>query len=99
MRTVLDRMLRRVTTHPVDATIGDARVFFGDDHKHLMLLVEDGFLRGALLRSDLENALPDEGSALDVARLEGRTVAPGADAEEVRADLVDSGLRRVAVVD
>ena len=99
MTTVLDRMLNLATTHPVDATIGDARAFFGDVHKHLMLLVEDGFLRGTVTRDDLETTLPDTRPALDVARLEGRTVPPDADAEVVRRELGSSGMRRIAVVD
>ena len=99
MTAVRDRMLTRCTTHPAGATIGDAREFFADDHKHLMLLVSDGRLLGTVLRSDLTTAGADERPALDVAVLHGRTVAPDDDVDRVRADLLTHEMRRIAVVD
>ncbi len=99
MTAVLDRMLTRPTTHPADATVGDARAFFGDSHKHLMLLVSDGFLRGTLVRGDVPDEAADTGAALDLAVLRGRTVAPDADVDVVRETLVTHEMRRIAVVD
>jgi len=99
MAEVLDGMMTRPTTHPVDATIGDARAFFADSHKHLMLLVDDGRLRGTLVRRDLPTSAADDLPALSVAVLRGRTVAPDADLERVRGDLVQRERRRLAVVD
>jgi|SRR5690242_2471390 CBS domain-containing protein len=101
MTAVRDRMLTRCTTHPAGATIGDARDFFADDHKHLMLLVRDGRLCGTVLRSDLppEGGPADDRPALDLAVLEGRTVAPDDDVDHVRATLLSHEMRRIAVVD
>jgi CBS domain-containing protein len=99
MTTVGDRMLTRPTTHPADATVGEARAFFGDSHKHLMLLVRDGLLCGTLVRSDIPDGVPDDRAALDVAVLAGRTVAADADVDAVRSTLVTHEMRRIAVVD
>jgi CBS domain-containing protein len=99
MTAVIDRMLTRPTTHPADATLGDARAFFADDHKHLMLLVSGGRLRGTLVRSDLPTDAADDVPALSLSVLEGRTVAPDDDVDRVRADLVTHEMRRIAVVD
>src|SRR5436190_23036766 len=103
MTAVRDRMLTRCTTHPASATISDARAFFDDDHKHLMLLVDGGRLRGTLVRSDLPpvsgEPSSDGRSALDVAVLRGRTVAPDDDVDHVRATLLTHEMRRIAVVD
>jgi CBS-domain-containing membrane protein len=98
MTAVRDRMLTRCTTHPAGATIGDAREFFSDDHKHLMLLVADGRLLGTVVRSDLTGAGPDDRPALEVAVLRGRTVAPDDDVDRVRTDLLTQDMRRIAVV-
>ena len=102
MTAVRDRMLTRCTTHPAGATIGDARAFFADDHKHLMLLVSDGRLLGTVVRSDLTTAGAagtDDRPALQVAVLHGRTVGPDDDVDQVRSDLLTQDMRRIAVVD
>jgi CBS-domain-containing membrane protein len=98
MTAVRDRMLTRCTTHPAGATIGDARDFFADDHKHLMLLVSDGRLLGTVVRSDLATAGADDRPALEVAVLRGRTVAPDDDVDRVRSALLTQDMRRIAVV-
>src|SRR6476661_1886187 len=99
MTAVRDRMLTRCTTHPAGATIGDARDFFADDHKHLMLLVSDGRLLGTVVRGDLTSAGADDLPALEVAVLQGRTVAPDDDVDQVRSNLLTQDMRRIAVVD
>ena len=43
-----------------DDTTENAREFFADDHKHLMLLVSEGRLLGTVLRSDLATAGADD---------------------------------------
>jgi len=99
MAAVVDGMLTAPTTHPVGATLGDARAFFADSHKHLMLLVEDGVLRGTLVRDDIPGDAPDEAAALGYAVLRGRTVMPAADLSVARGHLVEGSRRRLAVVD
>ena len=99
MAVVHDRMLTRPTTHPADASLGDARAFFADPKKHLMLLVSDGVLLGTVARTDLRPDLADATPALSVALLEGRTVRADADVEAWHRSLVDRGMRRLAVVD
>jgi CBS domain-containing protein len=99
MTAVRDRMLTRCTTHPASATVGDAREFFADDHKHLMLLVSGGRLLGTVVRGDLATAGTDDRPALEVAVLRGRTVTPDDDVDRVRSDLLTKDMRRIAVVD
>jgi len=99
MTAVRDRMLTRCTTHPASATVGDAREFFADDHKHLMLLVSGGRLLGTVVRGDLAAAGTDDRPALEVAVLRGRTVTPDDDVDRVRSDLLTKDMRRIAVVD
>lgn len=99
--TVGDVMVRRPTVHPADTTVSAARAAFATSAKfHLLLLVRDGRLVGAIDRDDV--AAPDaedHGAALALASLDGRTVAPSVPAGKLRADMVASGIRRLAVVD
>ncbi|MFD9827605.1 CBS domain-containing protein [Tsukamurella tyrosinosolvens] len=99
--TVDDVMLRRPTVHPADITVRAARAAFAASPKlRLLLLVRDGRLIGTLDRDDVSAPdAEDHGSALALASLDGRTVAPDVPAGKVRTDMVASGIRRLAVVD
>lgn len=95
--TVADVMLRRPTIHPPDTTVSAAREAFAASPKlHLLLLVHDGRLVGTLDRDDLATSVDPGTGALASASLDGRTGAP---AERHRADMVASGVRRLAVID
>ncbi|HEY0952080.1 CBS domain-containing protein [Nocardioides sp.] len=97
-RTVADVMLRQPKTLPVTASVAEARAALYDDHVHVVLLVDDGILAGAVDRTDLTGA-PDSAPALEHAVLDGRTVVPTAAAEEARQLLLATGRRRLAVMD
>lgn len=97
--TVADVMIGRPKTLPADASVAAARAVLADDHVVLVLLTEDGVLRGTLLREDLPDTAPGPAPALPLARLTGRTVAPAAPLADVHELLVRTGRRRLAVVD
>jgi CBS domain-containing protein len=97
--TVADVMIGRPKTLPSDASVAAARAVLADDHVVLVLLTEDGVLRGTLLREDLPDTAPGPAPALPLSRLTGRTVAPGAPLADVHELLVRTGRRRLAVVD
>lgn len=92
-------MLRRPKALPVDASVGRARESLTDQHVHMVLLVDhEGRLAGTVVREDLEGARAEDQPALEIARLEGRTVSPSAPAGTVHDELLRRGLRRLAVV-
>lgn len=97
--TVADVMIGRPKTLPADASVAAARAVLADDHVVLVLLTEDGVLRGTLLREDLPDTAPGPAPALPLSRLTGRTVAPAAPLADVHELLVRTGRRRLAVVD
>jgi CBS domain-containing protein len=97
--TVADVMIGRPKTLPSDASVAAARAVLADDHVVLVLLTEDGVLRGTLLREDLPDTAPGPAPALPLSRLTGRTVAPAAPLADVHELLVRTGRRRLAVVD
>lgn len=94
---VAEAMVTVPDTLDSGATVAEARDLFTDDHLHMLLIVEDGRLLGAVVRDDLGHA-PDT-RLLALARLEGRTIAPEAAAADALAALVTTGRRRLAVVD
>jgi CBS domain-containing protein len=97
--TVADVMIGRPKTLPSDASVAAARAVLADDHVVMVLLTEDGVLRGTLLREDLPDTAPGPAPALPLSRLTGRTVAPAAPLADVHELLVRTGRRRLAVVD
>jgi CBS domain-containing protein len=96
---VADVVVRLPKTMGPRATVAEARAAFDHDHVHMLLLTERGRLLGTLLRTDLPAPGADDGRALAVATLEGRTVSPRLAAEDERQLLVTTGQRRLAVVD
>ena len=94
--TVKDVMVTAPATMRPTATVADARAFFADDHVHMALIATSGRLLGTLVRADLDD---DAAPALSRSRLDGRSVALGKPAEDVRLRLIAHGVRRLAVVD
>jgi len=86
-------------TMPITLTVGQAVEAFANPHVHLLLLTEDGVLKGAVQREDLDAGTPQTAPALGIAQLEGRTVAPERPVSEALALMKQSGQRRLAVVD
>lgn len=93
---VADVMVTRPPTFGRDTPVARVRQFFDDDHVHAALVVDGDRLLTVIVRDDLPGA---EGVAADRGALEGRIVAPRADAETVRIAMLDEGIRRLAVVD
>jgi CBS domain-containing protein len=98
-KNVGDVMVRHPKVYLAAATVDDARALFGDDHVHMVLLVDDGRLRGTLTRSDVSVDLDGRVPASMIATLAGRTIAPEVDAETARLAMVAAGSRRLAVID
>jgi hypothetical protein len=96
---LLDVAVGNPTLHRSDATVGDLRSFFGDDHVHLALLVDGRRLITTVERRDLDAPLPDELPAHHVGRLGGRVVGARAPLDETLRRMRQQGRRRLAVVD
>jgi len=98
-RTVCDEMVRRPKALPANATIADVRALLADDHVHMALLLRGDRLVGTVTRTDLDATDGPDDPAVTVAKLEGRTVAPGTCLALIRSHMVATGQRRLAVVD
>ena len=96
-RAVVEAMITDPKTLASDATVGEVRAAFANEHVHMVLLADAGILRGTLLRQDLGDAR-DGDPARALAVLAGRTIHPSASAELARRTLVASDARRLAVV-
>lgn len=99
MSTVGDVMIRNPKTLAARASIEETRVALANDHVHMVLLIDGCELVGTLVRADLVGAKLGAGPALPLSTIVGRTVPPEAEVEAVQRQLVDLGLRRLAVVD
>jgi CBS domain-containing protein len=97
--TVADVMITAPKVIDSDATVGDLRSFFDDEHVHMALLVKDSVLRGTVLRADLPVPGVEDGPALNVSQLRGRIIAGDASAGNALTGMVASGERRLVVVD
>lgn len=95
--TVDDVMLRAPQVWGAATTVAEARDAF-DDHVHAVLIVEHRALLAVLERADLHDADPGS-AACAVGRLAGRLIAPTADADTTRLQMVAATRRRLAVVD
>jgi CBS domain-containing protein len=87
------------TLHSGDATVGELRAFFLDDHVHMALLVDGRRLVGAVERADLGRDLPDDLPARFAGSLQGRVVSPDTPARSALAVMRAAGRRRLAAVD
>jgi CBS domain-containing protein len=97
-RTAGEAMLTAPVRHPVSATVGEMRDFFGDDHVHAALIVSPaGYLRAVVERDDIAGCRDPEAAAAPLGRLAGRTAPPGASLAEVYRAMSAAGRRRVAV--
>jgi CBS domain-containing protein len=96
---VVDVVVRLPKLMPIDARVRDARAAFRDDHVHMLLLTDQGQLRGTLTRADIPDHADDMASSLTYAVIEGRTVSSDLPAEEARQLMLSRDLRRLAVVD
>jgi CBS-domain-containing membrane protein len=85
-------------TLPHSACIGDVRKAFEDEHVHMVLLTEDGRLRGTLIRSDIPASAAADTPARPYAKLARRIVSPDSPVAQIEATLASTGLRRLAVV-
>lgn len=98
-RGVGEVMITAPKTLPLDATLADVREAFGDSRVHMVLLARNGLLCGSLLRTDVPDDPAATARAMDLATLTGRTIGPDELIEPIHRRLVESGQRRLAVVD
>jgi len=93
---VRDAMITKATVHGPWTTAAELHAYFGDDHVHSALIVDQGRLVAVVDRGDLESA--DDAKAADIGCLEGRVVRPDADLEKTRLSMLDARRLRLAVV-
>jgi len=92
-------MVRHPKVLPDDATVGQVRAVFEDDHVHMVLLTHGSLLCGTVVRGDVPDTTSEAQKALCFARLTGRTVPASAPADALLPLLVTRQERRLAVVD
>ncbi|GAB2478434.1 hypothetical protein [Jatrophihabitans fulvus] len=98
-RVVGEAMITRVKRTPADATVGDVRRLFGNDHVHAATLVAGGVLVAVVDRDDVADpAVPDSAPVRALGRLSGRVVGPDADLAATRVAMLAEGRRRLVVV-
>jgi CBS domain-containing protein len=98
LRTAAEAMLTTPARHPLSATVGEIRDFFGDDHVHAALIVGPaGYLEAVVERDDIAGCQAVDAAAAPLGRLAGRTVPAGADLAEVCRTMAATGRRRAAV--
>ncbi len=98
MSRVIDAVVRRPKLLDAEATVADARHCLAGGKVHAALVVDGDRLLTVILPEDVLDAHGDD-RARDHGRTSGRTVAPDADLETVRQDMITTGTRRLAVVD
>ncbi len=96
---VAEVVVRLPKTMPIDTRVREARAALGDDHVHMLLLADQGRLRGTLTRGDIPDHADDMALALPYAEVEGRTVSSDLPAEQARLLMIRRDQRRLAVVD
>src|ERR1700685_514709 len=98
LRTAAEVMVTTPARHPLSATVGEIRDFFGDDHVHAALIVSPaGYLEAVVERDDIAGCQALDAAAAPLGRLAGRTVPAGANAAEVCRAMTTAGRRRAAV--
>ena len=96
---VVDVVVRLPKLMPIDARVWDARAALRDDHVHMLLLTDQGRLRGTLTRGDIPDHADDMALSLPYAVVDGRTVSSDLPAQQARLLMISRNLRRMAVVD
>lgn len=96
---VAEVVLRLPKMMPIHARVRDARAALRDHHVHMLLLTDQGRLRGTLTRGDIPDHADDMALSLTYAVVEGRTVSSDLPAEQARLLMFSRDLRRLAVVD
>jgi predicted transcriptional regulator len=97
-RSVLDAAIRHPKVCRADASVGEMRQLFLDDHVHMALLVDGERLVSCLDRDDVGADMPDTAFAIEAGGLSGCTVAAQAPLREAVIHLQKAGRRRLAVV-
>lgn len=82
-----------------ELTVAQARAALEEGHVHMLLITAAGRLLGTLVRGDLPLLGSDSTRALGFAVLRGRTVSPDVAATAAMCTMLESGQRRLAVVD
>lgn len=96
---VADAMLQHPTTHPADATVGELRTYFRDDHAHIALLVNGRTLVAAIRRKDLGEDMRDTQPAAGIVLSEQRSISPTILLKSVHQYMVRECHRRLVVTD
>jgi len=96
---VADVMVRRPKLCPVDVSVGQVRALFQDEHVHAVLVVDAGRLVSVLERADVDGLSNSDEPAAPLGRLADRTVPPTAPLEATHQHMLNTGRRRLAVVD
>jgi hypothetical protein len=97
-RTAAEVMLTTPVRHPLSATVGEIRDFFGDDHIHAALIVSPaGYLEAVVERDDIAGSQTLDAAAAPLGQLAGRTVPAGANVAEICRAMTAAGRRRAAV--
>lgn len=98
MRTVAEVMVRHPKLCREDATVGDIRQLFADDHVHAALIVSGSRLVTVIERADLGLEATDSTAAARLGGLNGRVIAPTAPADAVLRQMIADSRRRLAVI-
>lgn len=97
--TVSEAMLSVPWTHSPAATVGEMTGFFKDQHVHAALIINTaGYLVTVVERSDIALDAAPHVPAVQLGRLDGRTVQAAASLTEARQAMLDARRRRVAVI-
>jgi CBS domain-containing protein len=97
---VADAMVRHPKLCPVDITVGQVQALFQNPHVYAALVVDDvGRLVSVLERADVDGQLNGEDPAAPLGGLAERAVRPTAALDETHRRMLNTGRRRLAVVD
>jgi CBS domain-containing protein len=86
-------------TLAADATVGDARVFFGGSSARLALFVNGGKFVAALTRGDIPDRADDEAAAVEFGHADVDWVGPDVLTDEIVEALEAAPERRIVVLD
>jgi CBS domain-containing protein len=98
-RTVADAMVTEVKRHDARTTVREIRALFDDEHVQAAIIVGDGTLLAVVDRADLSPDGDENALAVHLGGRRGRVIAPDADLARAQQLMLDSGRRRLAVVD